>query len=185
MPLLKRRARRTPEIPTTAMADIAFLLLLFFLVTTTLDADAGLYMELPPKRDASTPPLEIQDRNLLVVTVDAGGGVYVEGAPLPLERLRDEVKRHVLNEGRAPGYADSPDQAVVSFGTARATRYGAYVAALDEIRSAYRDVRNDYAGQLAGASYAVYEGRLGAESEDEVARKYPIRIALAEPDAGP
>ena len=60
MPLLKRRTKRTAEIPTASMADIAFLLLIFFLVTTTIDVDSGIYMQLPPKLDPEQTPPEIQ-----------------------------------------------------------------------------------------------------------------------------
>ena len=184
MPLLKRRTKRTAEIPTASMADIAFLLLIFFLVTTTIDVDSGIYMQLPPKLDPNVEPPEIQDRNLLTVLVSAAGDVLVEGEFMQISGIRDEVKRHVLNEGRQPGYSDSPDVAIVSFKTERGTKYQVYVDVLDEIKAAYIDIRNDYARQIAGVDYATYKARLEEGETDLVAEKYPIKISLAEPDPG-
>ena len=184
MPLLKRRTKREAEIPTASMADIAFLLLIFFLVTTTIDVDSGIYMQLPPKLDERVEPPEIQDRNLLTVLVNSNGDVLVEGEFMQISNIRDEVKRHVLNEGQSPGYSDDPDAAIVSFKTERGTKYETYIEVLDEIKAAYIDIRNDYARQLAGVDYATYKGQLGEVDVDEVAEKYPIKISLAEPDPG-
>ena len=184
MPLLKRRTKRTAEIQTASMADIAFLLLIFFLVTTTIDVDSGIYMQLPPKLDPTVEPPEIQDRNLLTVLVNAGGDVLVEGEFMQINQLRDEVKRHVLNEGQNPGYSDSPDEAIVSFKTERGTKYQVYVDVLDEIKAAYLDIRNDYARQLGGSDYPTYRARLEEGDTDEVSGRYPIKISLAEPDPG-
>jgi biopolymer transport protein ExbD len=184
MPLLKRRTKRTADIPTASMADIAFLLLIFFLVTTTIDVDSGIYMQLPPKLDPTVEPPEIQDRNLLTVLVNAQGNVLVEGEFMQINQLRNEVKRHVLNDGRQPSYSDSPDEAIVSFKTERGTKYETYIDVLDEIKAAYLDIRNDYARSLAGVDYPTYRARLEEGDTDEVSEKYPIKISLAEPDPG-
>lgn len=184
MPLLKRRTSRESEIPTASMADIAFLLLIFFLVTTTIDADSGIYMQLPPPITDDNPPPEIPDRNLLTVLVNSNGDVLVEGEFMQISNIRDEVKRHVLNQGQDPSYADNPDAAIVSFKTERGTDYGTYIEVLDEIKAAYIEIRNDYARQVAGVDYNTYKGRLAEGETDEVAETYPIKISLAEPDPG-
>jgi biopolymer transport protein ExbD len=165
------------------MADIAFLLLIFFLVTTTINVDSGIYMQLPPKLEETTPP-EIRQRNLLNVLVNAGGDVLVDGEFMQISQIRDEVKRHVTNEGRLPNYSENPDVAIVSFKTERGLIYERYIEVLDEIKSAYLDIRDDYSRQIAGVDYPTYLGRLGEDDEDAVATKYPIKISLAEPDAG-
>jgi biopolymer transport protein ExbD len=182
--LLKRRARREAGIPVVAMADVAFLLLVCFLVTAAAGGDTGLYVELPPMPQAGGAPLRIPDRDLLTVYVDAAGGVFVEGERVHRDSVRAEVARHVRNEGRSPGYAGSPDSAVVAFGTDRGTRYGAYVAVLDEIKAAYGEVRDGYARRLAGVPYAVYRRQLAPGARDAVAARYPVRIILAEPSSG-
>ncbi|MEM8557383.1 MAG: biopolymer transporter ExbD [Bacteroidota bacterium] len=185
MPLLKRRTTREAEIPTSSMADIAFLLLIFFLVTTTIDVDTGIYMELPPPLEEESEPPEIKDRNLLTVLVNAQGDVLVEGEFMTLGDIRQEVIRHVTNEGRDPNYGESPRLSIVSFKTERQASYEMYVDVLDELRSAYVDIRDDYARSTFGTpDYATYKERLGPDQEDQVSEKYPIKISLAEPDAG-
>lgn len=184
MPLLKRRAKREAGIPTASMADIAFLLLIFFLVTTTINVDSGIYMQLPPKLDPTTQPPEVQQRNLLNVLVNNTGDVLVDGQFMAIDNIREEVKRHVTNEGRLPNYSDNPDVAIVSFKTQRQLPYEQYINVLDEIRGAYDEIRNDYSREQHGVDYRIYRAQLGEDDEDDVATKYPIKISLAEPDAG-
>lgn len=184
MPLLKRRARSEAEIPTSSMADIAFLLLIFFLVTTTINVDSGIYMQLPPKLDENVEPPEIQQRNLLNILVNVTGDVLVDGEYMTLDRIRDEVKRHVTNRGQLPNYSDSPDLAIVSFKTERGLEYGRYIDVLDELKAAYLEIRDEHAQQNFGVDYPTYKGQLGENEDDVVAEEYPIKISLAEPDPG-
>ncbi|MEM1056750.1 MAG: biopolymer transporter ExbD [Bacteroidota bacterium] len=184
MPLLKRRTSRDVEVPTSSMADIAFLLLIFFLLVTTINTEKGIYMQLPPKLDETQEPPEIKDRNLLVVLVNNNGDVLVEGEFMRIENIREEVVKHVTNEGRDPQYSENPEKAIVSFKTERALEYNRYVEVLDEIKGAYIDIRDSYANQIAGVDYPVYLSRLGDEDVDEVKEKYPLKISLAEPDPG-
>lgn len=182
MPLLKKRDRRGAEIPTSSMADIAFLLLIFFLVTTTINAESGIYMQLPPPLEEVEPP-KLKDRNLLNVLVANNGDVLVEGEFMRIENIRDEVVTHITNEGRDDAYSENPDKAVVSFKTEQDLSYARYIDVLDEIKSAYVEVRNNYAQQVAGVDYATYKSRLGEDEEDAVVEKYPLKISLAEPTA--
>ena len=188
MPLLKPRKKRDAEIPSSSMADIAFLLLIFFLVTTTIDADKGIYMQLPPKLDESNPPPEINQRNLLNVLVAADGQVLVDNEVTQIPQIRDIVKRHVLNNGREPNLSVSPDKAVVSFKTKRGLSYENYIGVLDEIKSAYNELRNEAAQQQFGVDYGQYKARLeqdpvtGETAPDEIADQIPLKISLAEPD---
>ena len=188
MPLLKPRKKRDAEIPSASMADIAFLLLIFFLVTTTIDADKGIYMQLPPKLDENNPPPEINQRNLLNVLVNADGQVLVDNEVTNIAAIRDVVKRHITNRGRNPELSVSPDKAVTSFKTKRGLSYENYIGVLDEIKSAYNEVRNEAAQQQFGVDYATYKSRLaedpdtGETEEDVIANEYPLKISLAEPD---
>ncbi|MFN3596704.1 MAG: ExbD/TolR family protein [Rubricoccaceae bacterium] len=184
MPLLKRRTSREAEVPTSSMADIAFLLLIFFLVTTTIDVDAGIYMQLPPKLDENNPPPDINARNLLNVLVAQDGTVLLDGEITNIGQIRQTVITHVTNEGQLPQFSVSPQDAVVSFKTERGLDYATYIRVLDEIRSAYNDIRDNYARTLAGVDYATYRARLGEDDVDEVAARYPVKISLAEPDPG-
>ena len=187
MPLLKPRKKRDAEIPSSSMADIAFLLLIFFLVTTTINADKGIYMQLPPKLDEQEPP-EINQRNLLNVLVNADGVVLIDNEVTNVAAIRDIVKRHILNNGREPQLSTSPDKAVTSFKTKRGLPYETYIAVLDEIKSAYNDVRDQAAQQEFGMPYGEYKARLaedpdtGETEPDVIAERYPLKISLAEPD---
>lgn len=181
MPLLKRRTKRDAEIPSGSMADIAFLLLIFFLVTTTINADKGIYMQLPPPLEDTEPP-EINQRNLLNVLVNADGQVLIDNEVTNVAAIRDIVKRHILNNGREPQLSTAPDKAVTSFKTKRGLPYETYIAVLDEIKSAYNDVRDDAARQEFGVPYGEYKARLGDDEEDVIAERYPLKISLAEPD---
>ncbi len=165
------------------MADIAFLLLIFFLVTTTINVDSGIYMQLPPKLTDVEPP-EVQQRNLLNVLVNNTGDVLVDGQFMTVDNIRAEVIRHVTNEGRLPNYSDSPDAAIVSFKTERKLPYEQYINVLDGIRGAYDEIRNNYSRELHGVDYPTYRAQLGEDDEDDVMAKYPIKISLAEPDPG-
>ncbi len=190
MPLLKRRAKDNPEIPSAALADIAFLLLIFFLVTTTIDADKGIYMQLPPKLDTSVVPPQINARNLLSIIVADNGSVLMDNEVSTVAQIRETVVRHVTNNGTDPELSVSPRDAVVSFKTRRGLPYGTYIDVLDEIKSAYNDIRDRAAQQRFGMDYGTYRSRLqedpdtGEMEVDEIARDYPIKISLAEPDPG-
>jgi biopolymer transport protein ExbD len=184
MPLLKRRTKRKAEIPSASMADVAFLLLIFFLVTTTINVESGIFLQLPPKPDPANPPPDINDRNLLTILVASNGDVLVENELSSVSELRNQVKQFVTNEGRDPSLSDGPDEAVVSFKAERALPYEQYINVLDEIKAAYIEIRNGYARQLAGVDYATYRAQLPEGAEDEVSDRYPQKISLAEPDAG-
>ena len=181
MPLLKPRKKRDAEIPSSSMADIAFLLLIFFLVTTTIDADKGIYMQLPPKLDEQEPP-EINQRNLLNVLVNADGRVLVDNEVTNIAAIRDIVKRHITNNGREPQFSVSPEDAVTSFKTKRGLSYDNYIAVLDELKSAYNEVRDEATQAQFGTDYLTYVARLGEDDEDVIKEQYPLKISLAEPD---
>lgn len=183
MPLLKRRTSREAEIPTSSMADIAFLLLIFFLVTTTIDVDTGIYMELPPPLEEDQPPPEIPDRNILSVLVNAQGDVLIEGEFAQINDIRPYVKRFVTNNGADPTLSDNPDKAIVSFKTERSSRYEQYIRVLDEIKMGYNELRNEEAQSIGYRDYQDYRERLPEGEEDAVADKYKYRISIAEPDA--
>ncbi len=183
MGMLKRRTSREAEIPTSSLADIAFLLLIFFLVTTTIDVDTGIYMELPPPLEEDTPPPEIPDRNILTVLVNSQGNVLLEKEFVQIGDIRPYVKRFVNNRGADPTLADSPDKAIVSFKTERQSKYEQYITVLDEIKMGFNELRDDEARGRGFRDYADYRTRLAEGSEDEIAQVFPYRISIAEPDA--
>jgi biopolymer transport protein ExbD len=165
------------------MADIAFLLLIFFLVTTTIDVDTGIYMELPPPLEEDTPPPEIPDRNILTILVNSQGDVLLEKEFVQIRDIRPTVKRFVTNRGADPAFSDSPDKAIVSFKTERQSKYEQYITVLDEIKMGFNELRNEEARSRGFRDYADYRNRLSEGAEDEISGEYPYRISIAEPDA--
>ncbi len=178
--LVKKKKNREVEIPTASMADIAFLLLIFFLVTTTIDVDTGIGMTLPPISD-DTPPPPVNARNILAVLVNSDGQILVENQPTPLNQVRSIVVRHLTNNGRDPNLSENPDKAVVSMKTTRATKYSAYINTLDELWLGYRDVWDQAAQSRGYSSYEAYRAALG-DAENEIRQEYPAQLSIAEPD---
>jgi biopolymer transport protein ExbD len=191
----RREDRDEAEIPTAGMADIAFLLLIFFLVTTTINVDTGIGMTLPPKlKDQQPPP--VKDRNLFKVLVNAQGELLVEEEPASIGQLRDRVKKHVTNYGNDPDLAVSPDKAVISIKTDAQTPYDTYIKVLDEVWMAYREIWDQIArtgqtprGESVGlsktyGSYREYYNTLEPADDNVIRDAFGAQISIAEPDTG-
>lgn len=143
-------ARATPEIPNASMADIAFLLLTFFLMTTTVASDKGLLTQLPPPPEALPPDMdvEIPERNLFKVQVNSFDKLLVEGEPwtAPPRELTEKVKAFVLNNGADPASSDNPQKAIVSLKTDRGTSHKMFIEVLDALTAAYYEIYAQRAG---------------------------------------
>lgn len=99
-------ARKTPEINGGSMADIAFLLLIFFLVATTMDIDTGIMRQLPPPPDPNVEPPEIKERNVFVVLINAQDRLFVENRVLQVEQLRQKTKEFLTNPRRSDNLSE-------------------------------------------------------------------------------
>lgn len=142
-------ARSTPDIPNASMADIAFLLLTFFLMTTTVANDKGLMITLPPPPEANPPEdVKIQERNLFKVQVNSFDKVLVEGEPWfgTDSELKERIKEFVLNNGQDPESSDNPIKAIVSFKTDRGTSHQKFIEILDVMEGAYNEIYASRAG---------------------------------------
>jgi len=190
----RREDRDDAEVPTAGMADVAFLLLIFFLLVTTINVDTGIGMTLPPKLEQEEPP-PVKDRNLFNIMVNAEGDLLVEDEPAAIGQLRQRVKSHVLNYGEEPDLSESPDDAVISIKTDTRTPYDQYIEVLDEVWMAYREIWDQIArtGTLPGPegqqvidqtyeSYQAYRTTLGPEEENEITDAFGAQISIAEPD---
>jgi biopolymer transport protein ExbD len=182
MPLLKKKPRKAPEIPTSSMADIAFLLLIFFLVTTTIDVDTGIGMVLPPKLDELIDPPPVKERNMLKILVNETGFVLLEDKPSQVTLIREQVVKHVTNFGSDINYSERPGVAVISIKTSGKTPYNSYIEVLDEVWMAYFQIWDNEARALGFTDYATYQASLGPEDENAVREKFPAAISIAEPD---
>jgi biopolymer transport protein ExbD len=179
--LLKKRGRKDVEIEGSSMADIAFLLLIFFLVVTTIDVDTGIGLVLPPIPDDIEPP-PILERNMMRILVNAQGMVLMDDEPVSIAEVRQRVKDFVDNPANDPNLSESPDDAIVSVKTDRQTPYRVYIDMLDELMGAYEELRHEASMAQYGVPYSALED--DSVQQEQIREMYPKRISIAEPDEG-
>jgi biopolymer transport protein ExbD len=175
-----KRDREEPEIGGAGMADIAFLLLIFFLLVTTIDVDTGIGLQLPPAPEENQEPPPIKERNLLNILVNSQGMVLMDEEPTPVNQVKQKVKAFVTNRGEDPELSDSPDKAIVSIKTDRETPYNVYIDMLDEVMGAYAELRNQAAQAQFGRNYGQLED--DSEQQQAIQDMYPKKISIAEPN---
>jgi len=185
-------AKKIPEIPAASLADIAFMLLIFFLVTTTMDVDSGLERRLPPmpppdQEDDDTPP--IKERNVFVVLVNANNQLLVEGEISRVEDLREKAKEFMANPYNEENLPEKEVKNIDFFGEVEVTKgvislrndvgtqYGTYIAVQNELVGAINDLREELAKQKFGKSY----DKLDRDQQGAIRDIYPSRISEAEP----
>ncbi len=168
--------RENPEINAGSMADIAFLLLIFFLVTTTMDVDSGIPKKLAEKTDVK-PPI-VKEKNIFQVSINRNNQLFVEGDVMELKDLKAAAIKFIDNGGgkgnpiggvgeslpcdyckgeRNPESSDHPNKAIIAVESDRGTEYGTYVAVQDVLLSAYTELRNRLAQEKYGRSYTELE----------------------------
>lgn len=174
-----RKSRAIPEINAGSMADIAFLLLIFFLVTTTMDTDTGIAISLPPKLDEKMPePPQIPERNVLKVLVNSNNQLLVEGELTDISSLREKTVKFINNNGTDPNLSDNPQKAVISLKADRGTQYETYINIQNELKAAYREIRDEEAMKRFGRKYS----ELRDDQRDIIKKEYPQKISEAEPE---
>lgn len=141
-----KTVRPSAEVSTSSMADIAFLLLTFFLITTVIQNHKGILMVLPvfSNKPITTP---VHDRNLFTIQINSANEFLIEKEPRKdLVGVKEEIQKFILNNGKDLSSSDSPKEAVVSLKTDRGTSYATFMAALDEIQAAYYEIYAEQAG---------------------------------------
>lgn len=171
------KKRGTPEINAGSMADIAFLLLIFFLVTTTMDTDTGVRASLPPLPEEDQILPEINKRNVLEIRVNSANQLLVEGELMDISELKDFTKKFITNYGRDKNLSDNPNEAIVSLQNDRGTEYDIYIQIQDNLRIAYREVQDAEAQKKYGLNYS----QLNEDEKKVIKAIIPQKISEAEP----
>jgi biopolymer transport protein ExbD len=206
--MAKGKNRMSNDINAGSMADIAFLLLIFFLVTTTIASDKGILNILPPKQDPNVPPpdIKVNERNIFAILINANNDLLVEGEYRRTpEGLDKDIKEFILNFGapdeeavalfnslpaslqsqamRRPESSDHPGEAVVSIKTDRGTSYELYLEVFDAAKKAYFEVYGERVG-LTADEYRALTGDDEASRalQDKGKAGVPMAISIAEPN---
>ena len=200
--------RAAPEVNAGSMADIAFLLLIFFLVTTTIETDSGINRKLPPTDEIVDPPI-IKERNIFTVVVNKDNRLLVEENIMDISELREAAIKFLDNGGgegeeacdycqgkRDKGSSDNPEKAIISLKNDRETSYKVYIAVQNELVAAYNDLRDrEYArlNPMSGMTYVQAQKRYSDPRTsatdkaalkpklDEVKAMFPQKLSEAEP----
>ena len=191
-------ARKTPEVRADSQADIAFLLLIFFLVATTMNSDKGLSRVLPPlpPEDVKVEDIKVKERNVLLVFVNAAGQIMAGDESMDIRGLKDKAKEFILNpmdDANLPEKKDTEieladgskwtypvSEGVISLQTTRDTNYEVYIMVQNELSRAFNEVREQVAMQKFGHAFKD----LNEDQRSAVTKAVPQKISEAEPRQG-
>jgi len=201
--------RENPEINAGSMADIAFLLLIFFLVTTTMNVDSGISKKLSEKPPPDYVPPIIKEKNIFEVNINRNNELLVEGDRMEIKELKQAAKKFIDNGGgigkpgedgtpgkpcdycqgeRSDTSSDHPNKAIISVQSDRGTEYGTYIQVQNELLRAYTELRNRLSKQRYGMSFdeleeAFKDAKKSADLKDRVEelRKKVEDIKIAYP----
>lgn len=199
--------RNAPEVNAGSMADIAFLLLIFFLVTTTIETDSGISRKLPPiDENEQEEEVKLKERNIFEVLVDDVGNILVEDKLMDVKDLRQAAIDFLDNGGgtgdeacdycrgaKDPNSSDNPIKAVISLQNNRQTKYKNYITVQNELVAAYNVLRDREAQRLFGAPFTQMEAAFNdpeypKDKKDKLEERinlikemYPQKLSEAEP----
>ncbi len=182
--------RKLEEINAGSMADIAFLLLVFFLVATTMNVDKGITRILPPMPDPNQKANDVKERNVMEIFVSKFDEIMVDKQKIDILNLKDKAKKFILNHGNdvtAPEkevkeidligkYAVS--KGVIALKNDRATTYNMYIMVQNELVRAFREVRDELSIVKFGKDFIELDG----EQRAAIARAVPLAISESEPN---
>lgn len=176
--MARSRNRMSNEINAGSMADIAFLLLIFFLVTTTIDTERGLQVKLPPWSEEEPEDIRLNKRNVYAVLVNANDQLLVRGEPTDVVDLRERTKEFIMNPAKREDLASAPNKAIISLKNDRGTSYGTYLEVYNELKAAYNELWEEEAQKMYGKPF---NEELTSEEARAIKAKIPLVISEAEP----
>ena len=169
--------RSAPEVNAGSMADIAFLLLIFFLVTTTILNDKGILVKLPRWEKTPPPPERFNPNNVLTVLVNGKNELLVENERMRISNLKDQTKEFIANPNQLISLPSSPKKAIISLKNDRSTSYETYLSVYNELKAAYNELRDEEAFRIHGKPFV----NLSKKQQNEIKNKIPLVISEAEP----
>lgn len=184
--------RAAPEINAGSMADIAFLLLIFFLVTTTMDVDTGITRKLPPPVENPDEDVDVKERNVLKILVNNQDMLMVDGKRSDVRQLKDKAKDFMALHPDNPDYPEvapkfieelgkevPSSKGVISLKNDRGTSYEMYITVQNELARAFNEMKDEKSVELFGVKYSqlVDETKI-----DIINALVPVRISEAEPE---
>ncbi len=175
-----KKSRMKNEVNAGSMADIAFLLLIFFLVTTTIAEDKGIRILLPPWSDEKPDITQLNKRNVFSVLVNAQNQLLVRGEPTEVRNLRERAKEFIINPNHREDLAESPDGAIISLKNDRGTSYATYLKVYNELKGAYDELWDDLAMKKYGQPY---DDELTRAQKQAIQDEIPLVLSEAEPTA--
>lgn len=184
--------RAAPEINAGSMADIAFLLLIFFLVTTTMDVDSGITRKLPPPVENDVKDIIVKERNVLKILINSHDRLLIDGKPGNVGMLKQkaidfmsihpnnasypEYKLKHINE---LGIDIQASQGIISLKNDRGTSYEMYIAVQNELASAFHEMKDELSFKLFGLKY---DQLIDKNKIKGINKAVPVRISEAEPE---
>ena len=183
--------RKTPGLNTSSTSDIAFLLLCYFLMVSTMDQNNGLQRRLPPMPDQNqkAEDQKVNRRNIIVVKINSADRLLAGNAPIDVSQLKDKIKEFLTNPTDDPNLPAREDTEIEGFGTYpvskgvislqndRGTSYRAYIAVQNELVKAVNELRDEFGRQHWGKPYAA----LTDDQQTIVKKAIPQNISEAEP----
>lgn len=183
--------KKTPAINSSSTADIAFLLLCYFLMTTTMGSQLGLARRLPPipDKDQKVDDQKVNRRNIIIVRINASDRILVGSEPIDISQLKDKIKEFLSNPENDPTLPEKEDKeiegyrtvmvskGVISLQNDRGTSYDAYIAVQNELVKAINELRDEFSKANFGKPYL----RLSEEEQGWVKKAVPQNISEAEP----
>jgi len=176
MAQLNRKNRRLEnEVNAGSMADIAFLLLIFFLVATTIVEDKGILVKLPPW-DPNQEAINVNQDNVFTVLINHENGIYAEGEETEIEAIKNSAKLFI--ETKLLAFQNTEKTPVISITNDRNTAYNTYLGVYNELKAAYRQLWDELSQQLYKKNYEY----LSIVQRRDIKKRIPLFISEAEPN---
>ena len=175
--MASNKHRMSNEINAGSMADIAFLLLIFFLVTTTIAEDKGVLVKLPQWSEEPPPEMKLNSRNVYSVLVNAQNQLLVRGEQMKIEDLKNNTKIFIANPDKRSDMSENHQKAIISIKNDRGTKYNTYLEVYNELKAAYNELWEESAMSKFGKNL----NELTNAQQKEIKDAIPLVISEAEP----